>query len=423
MDTIHKAHWIIDAPEPSLGRFTQKGAIAVSSKGKIKDRGPAAEIRKKYPKDKVIDHGKGSIIIPGLIDTHVHAPQMEMTAAAGFELLQWLDTHTFPTESKYAKVSYAEKQWKHFTRALARTGTTCAAVYSTNHQKSTEALFKAFDKSGLRGHIGMPLQDRHGPDELLQHKDHSLDHVSKMIKKWKKHTRVKPSITVRFAPACSAELLQGAGDLAKKNPEVSIQTHLSENEKEIKWVKELFPQSQSYTELYDSFNLLTQRTILGHGIHLSNREIEIISSRRAHIAHCPSSNFFLGSGLFPYGKLKEEKVSIALASDVGAGWDLNMLATAKYAYGAQSLQQTFLQPTELLFLATRAGAMALGEDALGVLEKDHHADFVVHQPSQSPSLKWRLDHSEDSDEFLAALLFLGNEHSVKNTYVAGKKVT
>ena len=219
--------------------------------------------------------------------------------------------------------------------------------------------------------------DRNAPENLLEGTDKALEDLENLLLSVKEKDKVKPSITVRFAPTSTPELLKGAGSLAKKYPQALIQTHLSESPEEIKWVKKLFPQYSNYAEVYNQNGLLTERTLLGHCIHLEDDEIKVLKNCKSHLVHCPSSNpFFLGSGVFPYRKLAEKNLSIAMGSDVGAGWSLSLQSVARCAYGAQALQKTFLKSSELLYLITRAGALALGEkNRLGLLEKNYEADL------------------------------------------------
>lgn len=367
--SIHRVQWLFDTPAPEKLRHFEKAALAVDSSGTILAVGTYADISKKFKKAKIIDHGDETVITPGFVDGHVHAPQMEMMASAGHSLLEWLDTHTFPTESKYSDVKYATGRWREFCDGLLSCGTTMAAVYATSHTASTEALLKIGEKAGLRLHVGKVLMDRNAPQNLLQPAAESLAELDALISRWKNAKRVRASVAVRFAPTSTQELLKGAGDLAARHPDLLVQTHLAETRDEIQWVKELFPKFSSYTEIYDHFGLVTEKSLLGHCIYLDASETALLKRKRAHAIHCPSSNFFLGSGLFPYRRLADSGVSIALGSDVGAGWDLSLQSTARCCYEAQALQKYFMKPGELLYLATRAGALSLGRRDLGCCKK------------------------------------------------------
>ncbi|MDZ4676059.1 MAG: guanine deaminase [Oligoflexia bacterium] len=421
MIVLHRAQWLFDAPSPDMLRYFEKGALAIDDEGEILDFGPFTTLRKLYPKAKVFDHGPHSVITPGFIDCHVHAPQMEMMASAGYSLLEWLNNHTFPVEAKYANATYATKRWKEFCNGLLSCGTTYAAIYATSHTPATLKLMEVAEKSGLRAHVGKVLMDRNAPENLLQPADEALIELEGLIKKWKKTERVKPAITVRFAPTSTNELLEGVSQLRKEHPHLLVQTHLGETPEEIKWVADLFPKSKNYTDVYAQHGLIDDKSLLGHCIYLKNEEVNILKRQKSHLVHCPSSNFFLGSGLFPYQKMRNQGLSIALGSDVGGGWDLSMHSTARCCYEAQALQKYFMKPSELLYLATRAGALALGDgDRLGVFEKNYIADFVVHDLKGRSLVADRVKQCDSPDDLLSALLFLGGEPTVRATYIQGK---
>jgi len=422
MITIHRAKWLFDSPSPSQLRQFEKGAMAVdTSTGMILETGLATDVIKLFKKAKIIDHGLNSVITPGFIDCHVHAPQMEMMASAGYSLLEWLNKYTFPTEAKYTDKNYAVKRWHEFCEGLLRCGTTSAAVYATSHTPATEALLKIGEKMGLRLHVGKVLMDRNAPTDLLQDADQAVEELDGLIGRWKKAKRVKVSMAVRFAPTSTAPLLRKAGELLKRHPGLLVQTHLAETREENQWVKELFPNYHNYTEVYAQNGLIGENSLLGHCIYLNDEETSLLKRQQAHIVHCPTSNFFLGSGLFPYAKLAQRGLSIALGSDVGAGWDLSMQSTARCCYEAQALQKYFMKPSELLYLATRAGAKVLGADhELGILEKSYRADFLVHNLKGRSLVFGRAERAESSEELLSALLFLGGESTLQATYVDGE---
>jgi guanine deaminase len=229
-------------------------------------------------------------------------------------------------------------------------------------------------------------------------------------------------MAVRFAPTSTPELLKGAGELLNRHPGLVLQTHLAETKDEIQWVKELFPSAKNYTQVYAEAGLAGARSLFGHGIYMDDTEIDTVKRNRSHLVHCPSSNFFLGSGLFDYKRASQKGVSVALGSDVGAGWDLSLQSTARCCYEAQALQKYFMKPAELLYLATRAGARALGyESELGLLEKGFKADFVVHDLRGRSLVLGRAERAEKPDELLSALLFLGGESTLAATYTDGRR--
>ncbi len=422
MTTIHRAHWIFDTPSAGELRMIEKGALVVDAQGIITAVGPYTVIKKTHPRAKVIDHGSYTMITSGFVDGHVHAPQLEMMAAAGYSLLEWLNNHTFPTEAKYANVSYAEKKYKEFCRALLKCGTTLAAVYATSHTKATAKLLEVAAKSGLRAHIGKVLMDRNAPENLIQPADRALRDLEGLIKKWRNHERVRASLAIRFAPTTTDEMFKGAQEILREHSDLVVQTHLAETQEEVQWVKELYPNSSHYTDVYDKYGILGAKTVLGHCIYLSDEELSVLRERGSHLVHCPSSNFFLGSGLFPYKKYLDRRMSVAMGSDVGAGWDLSLQTTARSCYDAQALQKYFMKPSELLYLITRAGALALGESDLGLLQHGYKADFVVHDLRGRDLALERVKCSESPEELLSALLFLGGELTVSATYIQGKAV-
>ncbi len=418
MNFIHRAKWVFDSPNPDFLRSIEDGALAIDSKGKILQSAKFEEVKRKFPQAQIKDYGENSVITPGFIDCHVHAPQFEMMASAGYSLLEWLENHAFPTEAKYSDDDYANARWGEFCQGLLRCGTTYAAIYSTSHTKATEKLLKTADKMGLRAHVGKILMDRNAPQELLQNPLEALYDLENLISKWKDHDRVRPAITIRFAPTSTPDLLKATGELCQKYPTLLLQTHLSETIEEVKWVKELFPKYKSYTSVYEENGLIGERSLLAHCLYLESSEVELL--KKSHLVHCPSSNLFLGSGLFPYQKIKSQGLSIAMGSDVGAGWDLSLQSTVRCCYESQALQKTFLKPSELLYLITRAGAKALGnENNLGMFEEGYLGDFVVHNLKGRGLVYERSKRSESPEDLLSALLFLGGESTVHATYIGG----
>lgn len=421
MPTLHRAETIFDTTQTKQLRVFERGGLLIDNDGFIIDCGEALQLKKLYPKATVIDHGANSIITPSFVDCHVHAPQFEMMASAGFSLLEWLENHTFPTEAKYKNKNYAIPRWDDFCHGLLKCGTTSAAIYATSHTMATQKLFEAAADWGLRAHVGKVLMDQNAPENLLQPAGEALEDLEKLILKWQKHEFVRPAITVRFAPTSTPELLKGSGNLSQKYPHLILQTHLGETKDEIQWVAELFPNYASYTDVYLRNHLIHSRSLLGHCIYLDDAEQKLLREGQSHLIHCPSSNFFLGSGLFPYAKYIGKDLNVALGSDVGAGWDLSMQNTARCCYEAQALQKTFLKPSELLFLMTRAGALALGYEDVGCFEKNFRADFVVHNTKGRSLVFERIQRCTSAEEALSALLFLGGESTVLETYVQGQR--
>ncbi|MFR4191079.1 MAG: guanine deaminase, partial [Corynebacterium variabile] len=320
----------------------------------------------------VHDHGD-ALIIPGLVDCHVHYPQIGMIASPGEQLLDWLDRYTFPAEARFADKAHAEATAEFFTDQLIRNGVTTALVFSTVHPHSVDALFTAAQRKDLRIITGKMCMDRNAPADLLDTPESAVADSKALIDRWHGTGRLEYAITPRFAPTSSDAQLRALGELAADHPDVLIQTHLSENTAECDWVRELFPQASDYTDVYDRAGLVRERAVFGHAVHLSDRELTRLDEAHASLAHCPTSNNFLGSGLFPLKDIlgKVPDLRIGFGSDVGAGTSLSPLATAGEAYkvsrllasAASTSGTTALTAAELLYHSTLGGARALGVDA------------------------------------------------------------
>lgn len=264
------------------------------------------------------------LMIPGMIDSHVHLPQVEMIASYGKQLLDWLNDYTFPTEKKFADEEYCYRQAHFFLKQLLANGTTTASVFATIHPASVDAFFDSAKSVNARMICGKVMMDRNCPDYLQDTAESSYRESKQLIEKWHGNGRAMYAITPRFAPTSTPEQLKNAGQLAKEYPGTFVQTHLSENLNEIAWIKQLFPQHRDYLDVYQSYGLVRDRSLFGHGIHLNDREYQALSTSGATICFCPSSNLFLGSGLFNYNKMKEYEIPVTIASDVGAGTSLSL---------------------------------------------------------------------------------------------------
>jgi guanine deaminase len=418
--TAHKAKYIFDAPKPQVLRLWENALITFNGSGEIIFIGDAGSARKKFSKIKIKDHGENSVIFPGFVDSHVHAPQLEMMGSAGNTLIDWLYNFTFPTEIKYNNKSHAVKGWKTFVSSQLAHGTTTAAVYATSNSAHSHLLMKEAAQQGLKIFSGPVLMDVRVPKELSPPTEKQIDDTFEFIQKWQGHRTSKPSLVLRFIPSSSKKLLKGAQKITQKYPELIFQSHLAETENEVAWVKNLFPQHKSYTNVFDDYGLLHSGSLLGHGIYLSPNEQKLIQKRQSTIVHCPSSNTFLGSGLMPYEKYRSQKINIALGSDVGAGTTLFMPTIAKNSYEVQALQNKFMKASELLWLSTQAGANALHvSDSCGSFDKGKQADFVVMDYSDLD-----LDHlsnqAQNENGLLARLLFLSQQNHVKQTVINGQ---
>jgi len=424
---VHRARVFTPVADPfandvaSSYRSWDRGFVAVDDDGRIVAVGDAADA----PKDaEVIDHGDGALITPGLIDTHLHAPQLEMIGSYGGHLLEWLNRYTFPTERKFADPEHARSVAKSFYDELLRNGTLCALVFSTIHYEATDIFFEEAERRGFRGIVGKTMMDRNAPDYLLDASpSKSYDESRALLKKWHGRGLLRYAITPRFAPTSTPELLEAAGALKKEFPDAWVHTHISENPNEVQWVHELFPEAE-YADVYDRYGLLDAKSVLAHGVWLTPEELDLLSRRKSRIAHCPNSNLFLGSGLFRLHHVLESGVLVGLGSDIGAGTTPSMFNAMADAYKVQQVQHVSLSPFHLWYLATLGGARALSLDAeTGSLEPGKSADFLVLDLNATPLLAMRTGRASSLEDLLAGLIFMGDDRAVKRSLIAGRIVS
>jgi guanine deaminase len=347
------------------------GYLAIAG-GKIAQLS-ATDPRPLFPDVEFIDLADRTIV-PGFVDTHVHLPQFAIMGIGKGELLEWLNTYTYPEEARFADPEYAARISQQFFDALVENGTTTAAIYSSVHEQATDIAFAIAKSKGIRAFIGKVMMDRNSPEALLEDTEASIAQSNRLFEKWDgaDEGRLRYIFTPRFAGSCSMELMKRVGAIAAER-EAFIQSHLSENKDEIELVRQLFPAHQSYADVYDSAGLLKERTIMGHCIHLSSGEIGLITRRKTKVAFCPYSNRTLRSGTMPYRKLRDAGLDISLGTDVAGGPSLSVLEQMREAMAAANITQT-----EALYLATLGGAKALGiSDRIGNFETGKDADFVV----------------------------------------------
>ncbi|MBC8384538.1 MAG: guanine deaminase [Candidatus Cloacimonetes bacterium] len=361
----------------------------------------------------VFDDYSNFLCLPGFIDTHVHLSQFNVTGRHSTDLLKWLNKYIFAEEYKSKDEIYARKIAHNFFSASLKSGTTTSVIYTAPFRKACDIAFETAKEIGVRAMIGKTMMDCNSPKFLQENTEKSFSESVELFEKWNLKTPLLEYIfSPRFAPVCSSDLLKKVGDFANKN-NAFIQTHLSENKNEIDWVKKLFPKCSSYTEVYEKHNILGSKTILGHAIHLVDEEFEILKNTDSKIAHCPDSNFFLKSGIFPMEKMKEKKIDFALASDVAAGTSLSMFNVMKMCIYRQDDYKVF--PEEAFYYATLAGAKILGkENVIGSLEVGKEADLIF---MEIPGIL-----EKDKSELLAELVYLGNKMEVKRVFVAGKEI-
>ncbi|MCC5814038.1 MAG: guanine deaminase [Leptospira sp.] len=407
-------------------QYWDDGLLIVEN-GKIIEVGEFKKVSKKYSKNfnkkiKFYDY-RGYWIIPGFIDSHIHYPQMEMVGAYGEQLLDWLNTYTFPTERKYKDFNYTLKQSENFLDELLRNGTTSALVFATVHPSSVDAIFTSAKKRNMRLIAGKVMMDRNAPEYLLDTAESSYAESKVLIQRWHKKDRLQYAVTPRFAPTSSVEQLTQAGNLLKEFPSVYLHTHLSENPKEIEWVKTLFPNNEGYFDVYEKHGLTGNRSVFAHGVHLTEKEFDRISLTGSRIAFCPTSNLFLGSGLFPYHIAKEKNISVGIGTDVGAGTSFSMIRTMGDAYKIMQLQAQKLSSLESLYLITLGSARALKvDDKIGNFDNGKEADFLVIDPKATSLMKLRMENSKTIEEKLFVFFTLGDDRNIKHTYVNGNKV-
>ena len=367
-----------------------------------------------------LEHHPDKLMVPGFIDCHVHYPQTEMIAAHGTQLLDWLNTYTFPVEAQFANLEKSREVAEVFLQELLRNGTTTALVFCTVHSESVEGFFQVAQARKLRMIAGKVLMDRHAPAEVLDTAETGYQQSQQLINKWHGVDRLQYAVTPRFAPTSSPEQLRLAGQLLADNPGVYLHTHLSENHDEIAWVKELFPAADSYLDVYDQAGLLGKRSVFAHGIHLCDDQCQRLADTDSAIAHCPTSNLFIGSGLFPLRKLQKHGINIGMGTDIGGGTSFSMLQTLSEAYKIQQLQQVNLSPEQAFYMATLGGAKALDlDDKIGNFAPGKEADFLLIDLHATPLLKFRNQFCKDWREALFVLQTLGDDRVVAETNVLG----
>jgi guanine deaminase len=372
--------------------------------------------------DDVIDLGRGHLLTPGFVDTHLHAPQLEMIGSYGGHLLEWLNRYTFPTEAKFADAGHARRVAQAFFDELLRNGTLCALIFSTIHREATDIFFTEAERRGFRGIIGKTMMDRNAPETLLETPRDSYEQSRELLLKWHNKGLLRYAITPRFAPTSTPQLLEYAGDLKREFPDAYVHTHISENRNEIAWVQELFSFPE-YADVYDHYGLLDNRSVLAHGVWLTEEELDLLSRRGSRIAHCPNSNLFLGSGLFKLHHVLDAGVVVGLGSDIGAGTTPSLFNAMADAYKVQQVQGVSLSPYHLWYLATLGGARALSLDGeIGSLEAGKSADFLVLDLDATPLISLRSERASSMEDLLAGLIFMGDDRLVKQAYVAGREV-
>jgi guanine deaminase len=409
----------------SAFRLIDKGAVLVED-GVIKAVGAAADVARQAPADaKVDDHGD-KLVLPGLIDTHIHYPQTRVVGSYGTQLLEWLQKYTFIEEQKLRDPVHAALVARFFLDELSRQGTTTAMVYCTVHPESVDAFFEEAEKRNARMIAGKVMMDRNAPEALRDTPQRGYDETKALIQRWRGKGRLDYAISPRFAPTSTDAQLEASGALAREHPEAYVQTHLCENHAEIAFVKELFPWTKTYTEVYHRYGLLGSRAVLGHCIHLEDSEVAMLAESGSVAAFCPTSNLFLGSGLFDMRRLQEHAppVRVALATDIGGGTSYSMLETANEAYKVLQMNGQTWPAAQAFYQMTLGNARALGlDEKIGVIEAGYEADLVVLDSCATPAMAHRMEAVEDDlAEELFILMTMGDDRAVTETYIAGRPV-
>ena len=401
-------------------RYIDDGLVLVAADGRVAAVGPAHELISRVPAGAPVAHHPGALIMPGFIDPHIHYPQTQVIASYGAQLLEWLTKYTFVEEQKFADREHVARNTEFFLDELFRNGTTTACAYCTAHPLSADALFAAAHRRNAGMVAGNAVMDRNGPPGLLAPAATAIADSRDLIKRWHGTGRQRYAVTPRFAITSTDAQLAALGALLKEFPTVLMQTHLDENLDEIATIKKLFPDDASYTAVYDRFGLLGPRSLMGHCIHMDDSEVALLRDTKAVAVFCPTSNLFIGSGLFNYERLRGAGVRIALATDVGGGTSYSMLRTAAEAYKVMQLQGQNLPALAAFDLMTRGNAAALNLDGeIGVITPGAYADLVALDARATPAMAHRMEVARNLEDELFVLMTLGDDRAVRQTYIAG----
>jgi len=406
---------------PDAAYHDSHGAVLVEG-GVICAAGPADALRKAHPGARVHDYGK-RLISAGFVDAHIHYPQTAIIASWGKRLIDWLNTYTFPEEMRFADPAYAGQAAETCLDLMLAHGTTTFCSYATIHPASVDALFAKAQARGMRVLAGKTCMDRNAPEGLRDTPQSAYDDSKALLQRWHGRDRLSYVITPRFAPTSSAEQLEALGALWAEFPDCLMQTHLSEQVEEIDWVRGLFPDARDYLDVYERFGLMGRGALFGHAIHLEPRERARLLEAGAALIHCPTSNAFIGSGMFDMAGLKAEGQRVGLASDIGGGSSFSMLRTMASAYEIAQLRGTALHPAQLWWLATAGSAAALGlEGRIGSLAPGMEADLIVLDLESTPAIAQRARRADSLWEALFPTIMMGDDRAISATWVNGREL-
>lgn len=409
-------------PQADCAVYESDGLIVIED-GKIAAVGSAAELLSCLADDVETRRYARSILMPGFVDAHIHYAQVEIIGSYGEQLLEWLQKYTFPTEAKFNDDGHAQRIAEFFLAELLRNGTTCASVFCTSAPGSVDAIFEAALQRNMLILAGKMMMDSHAPPAILDTAQSSYDDSKALIERWRGRGRSLYTLSPRFALTSSPRQLELAGALMREYAELRLQSHISENLAEIARARELYPQRKHYSDIYDYYGLLDARAIYGHGIHLSEEELRRFHETGAKLAHCPTSNFFIGSGLFDIAKTRAapRPVTVGLGTDVGGGTSFSMLQTMKAAYKMAQLQGISLTAIQCFYLATLGSAQALGiAERVGSFAVGREADIIALDPRATSLLALRSDVAGSFEEMLFALMICADDRAIEATYVAGE---
>lgn len=401
---------------PSAARHLTQGGVLLDG-GLILAVGDGAHLRRQHPTAKVTDYGT-SLVSAGFIDAHVHYPQTAIIASWGKQLIDWLNTYTFPEEMRFADAGYAQSIANCYLDLALAHGTTSMCSYATIHPGSVDAFFTAAQRRGLRAYTGKTCMDRNAPDGLKDTAQSAYDDSKALLTRWHGVDRLSYVISPRFSPTSTPEQLAALGALWRENPDCLMQTHLSEQPDEIAWVRELFPQSRDYLDTYEAQGLLREGAVYGHAIHLTAREKDRLAEAGASLVHCPTSNTFIGSGLFDMGLANHLRVG--LATDTGGGSSFSMLRTMAAAYEVAQLRGQALHPAELWWLSTVGSARALrAEHQIGNIAPGMEADLVVIDLASTPAIEQATRRADDIWQALFPTIMMGDDRAIKAVWIGG----
>jgi len=401
-------------------KFYDSGSLLIKGKF-IEEIDDYSVLKKKHPGADIYDY-KDNLITAGFIDNHMHYPQTGIIASYGKRLLDWLEKYTFPEEAKFKNIDYARNISSLTLDICLKNGTTTMASFCTSSPTSVGVFFEEARKRKMSVVAGKTCMDRNAPKDLIDNVQSSYCDSEKLIKKWHKNDRAVYAISPRFAITSSPEQLECLGSLWSNYPDCIMQTHLAEQKEEIEWVKKLFPKSKTYLDVYNKFGLVEKNSLFGHSIHLQDREIKILEEKKSSIAHCPTSNMFIGSGIFELSKLSKNNINIGLGTDTGGGTSFSMLSTMSAAYKIGQLNGQSIHPAQLFWLATVGSSRSLNlESEIGNISEGFYADLVVINLKSTKEIEQRAEKATNFWEEVFPTLIMGDDRAIETTWVSGKE--